>query len=113
MTYVDACICQNLSPFFFHCRRLQQKLSCTSTTTEEDEDSVTDTEPDRAADSGAADVVGGGLLARSRSHDLLGGGAGAGDHGQDLNADEREASDYERFSWRGSFESALMAADSR
>jgi synaptotagmin-like protein len=28
-------------------------------------------------------------------------------------AEEREASDYERFSWRGSFESALMAADSR
>ena len=27
--------------------------------------------------------------------------------------EEREASDYERFSWRGSFESALMAADSR
>lgn len=28
-------------------------------------------------------------------------------------SEEREASDYERFSWRGSFESALMAADSR
>jgi len=27
--------------------------------------------------------------------------------------DDREASDYEGFSWRGSFESALMAADSR
>lgn len=73
---------------------------------------MTDTEPERAADAVPAELVGG-VLARSRSHDLLGGGAGAGDHGQDLNADEREASDYERFSWRGSFESALMAADSR
>lgn len=31
-----------------------------------------------------------------------------------VESEERgEASDYERFSWRGSFESALMAADSR
>ena len=43
-------------------RRLQQKLSCTSTTTEEDEDSVTDTEPERAADAVPAvpaELVGG------------------------------------------------------
>ncbi|XP_024943527.1 uncharacterized protein LOC107270394 isoform X2 [Cephus cinctus] len=51
-------------------------------------------------------------LPRSKSHDPLlllnGHPAAAGQEGE-----EREASDYERFSWRGSFESALMAADSR
>ncbi|XP_075215985.1 bitesize isoform X2 [Lycorma delicatula] len=61
-------------------RRLQPKLSATSTT-EEEEDSMEDYSP----------------LPRSKSHDPL-----------------LEASDNERFSWRGSFESALMAgSDSR
>ncbi|KFB42702.1 hypothetical protein ZHAS_00010441 [Anopheles sinensis] len=65
------------------------------------------------------------LLPRSKSHDLLlgdqrsqgpyqyhSGSAGSGDM---VGMEERgEASDYERFSWRGSFESALLAnGDSR
>ncbi|XP_063995451.1 uncharacterized protein LOC135172888 [Diachasmimorpha longicaudata] len=52
-------------------------------------------------------------LPRSKSHDplLLINGHPAAAAGQE--GEEREASDYERFSWRGSFESALMAADSR
>lgn len=44
-----------------------------------------------------------GALARSRSHDILEAAASRGS----------VASDCERFSWRGSFESALLAADSR
>ncbi|XP_068631354.1 uncharacterized protein btsz isoform X2 [Battus philenor] len=44
-----------------------------------------------------------GALARSRSHDVLEATASRGS----------VASDCERFSWRGSFESALLAADSR
>lgn len=44
-----------------------------------------------------------GALARSRSHDVLEATASRGS----------VASDSERFSWRGSFESALLAADSR
>lgn len=44
-----------------------------------------------------------GALARSRSHDILEPTASRGS----------VASDCERFSWRGSFESALLAADSR
>ncbi|KOC63009.1 Synaptotagmin-like protein 5, partial [Habropoda laboriosa] len=52
-------------------------------------------------------------LPRSKSHDplLLINNHPAASTGQE--GEEREASDYERFSWRGSFESALMAADSR
>lgn len=52
-------------------------------------------------------------LPRSKSHDplLLINSHPAASAGQE--GEEREASDYERFSWRGSFESALMAADSR
>ncbi|XP_053977507.1 uncharacterized protein LOC128875706 isoform X1 [Hylaeus volcanicus] len=52
-------------------------------------------------------------LPRSKSHDplLLINNHPAVSTGQE--GEEREASDYERFSWRGSFESALMAADSR
>jgi synaptotagmin-like protein len=67
-----------------HHRRLQSKLSATSTT-EEEEDSTEDFSP----------------LPRSKSHDPL------------LEENKQEASDNERFSWRGSFESALMASDSR
>lgn len=44
-----------------------------------------------------------GALARSKSHDILEATASRGS----------VASDSERFSWRGSFESALLAADSR
>lgn len=52
-------------------------------------------------------------LPRSKSHDplLLINSHPAAIAGQE--GEEREASDYERFSWRGSFESTLMAADSR
>ncbi|XP_020287171.1 uncharacterized protein LOC109856376 [Pseudomyrmex gracilis] len=52
-------------------------------------------------------------LPRSKSHDplLLINSHPVASTGQE--GEEREASDYERFSWRGSFESALMAADSR
>ncbi|XP_017759117.1 PREDICTED: uncharacterized protein LOC108550033 isoform X2 [Eufriesea mexicana] len=52
-------------------------------------------------------------LPRSKSHDplLLINSHPTASTGQE--GEEREASDYERFSWRGSFESALMAADSR
>ncbi|XP_066600781.1 uncharacterized protein [Prorops nasuta] len=52
-------------------------------------------------------------LPRSKSHDplLLINNHPVASSGQE--GEEREASDYERFSWRGSFESALMAADSR
>ncbi|KAI4480563.1 hypothetical protein M0804_010116 [Polistes exclamans] len=52
-------------------------------------------------------------LPRSKSHDplLLINNHPSASTGQE--GEEREASDYERFSWRGSFESALMAADSR
>lgn len=65
-------------------RRLQPKLSTTSTT-EDEEDSIEDYSP----------------LPRSKSHDPL------------TEESRQEASDNERFSWRGSFESALMASDSR
>ncbi|XP_034950022.1 uncharacterized protein [Chelonus insularis] len=53
-------------------------------------------------------------LPRSKSHDpllLISGHPTTGVSGQE--SEERETSDYERFSWRGSFESALMATDSR
>lgn len=64
-------------------KRLTSKLSTTSTTEEEEEEE--DYTP----------------LPRSKSHDPL------------LEEGRQEASDNERFSWRGSFESALMASDSR
>ncbi|KAI8424220.1 hypothetical protein MSG28_002793 [Choristoneura fumiferana] len=56
---------------------------------------VPSTDDDSASEPGA--------LARSRSHDILEATASRGS----------VASDSERFSWRGSFESALLAADSR
>lgn len=66
-------------------RRLQPKLPTISTTTEE-EDSVEECSP----------------LPRSKSYDPL------------LEESRQETSDNERFSWRGSFESALMTgSDSR
>lgn len=99
----------------YHHRRFQQKLSSASTTTTEDDDSTSDSNLQdlTAVDD---DVAPYNLLPRSRSHDLLLGDARA--HHQSSSgvsdiAEEKEASDYERFSWRGSFESALMATDSR
>lgn len=100
----------------YHHRRLQQKLSSASTTTTEDDDSTSDSNIQdhlTALEDGMAQYN---LLPRSRSHDLLLGEARA--HHQSSSgvsdiAEEKEASDYERFSWRGSFESALMATDSR
>uniref|UniRef100_A0A1B6CS04 Synaptotagmin-like protein 5 n=2 Tax=Clastoptera arizonana TaxID=38151 RepID=A0A1B6CS04_9HEMI len=64
-------------------RRLQPKLS--TSTTEDEEDPMEDYS----------------MLPRSKSHDPL------------IEENRQEASDNERFSWRGSFESALMASDSR
>ncbi len=67
-------------------RRLQPKLPTISTTTEEEDDSVEERSP----------------LPRSKSYDPL------------LEESRQETSDNERFSWRGSFESALMTgSDSR
>ncbi|XP_034137326.1 uncharacterized protein LOC117589478 isoform X14 [Drosophila guanche] len=110
-----------------HHRRLQAKIS--ATTTEDEEDEVE--EQLRAMPIKQ-------LKLRSRSHDLLldgtgphthghahpsgvhhaagsaaGHGAAAG-HGDNAGEECGVASDYERFSWRGSFESALLAnGDSR
>lgn len=67
-------------------KRLTSKLSATSTTEEEEEE---EDDEDYTP------------LPRSKSHDPL------------LEEGRQEASDNERFSWRGSFESALMASDSR
>lgn len=97
-------------------RRLQQKLSSTSTTTTEDDDSTSDSNlPDKL--SGLEDPVSlYNLLPRSRSHDLLVGETrtlNQSNSGVSDIAEEREVSDCERFSWRGSFESALLATDSR
>jgi len=91
---------------YHHHRRLQAKLSAASTTT--DDDSHTDTEQS------GVELPG---LPRSKSHDLLlepgTRPTGVSSSMELTTSEEREASDYERFSWRGSFESALMAADSR
>ncbi|KAG5881599.1 Synaptotagmin-like protein 4, partial [Gonioctena quinquepunctata] len=94
-------------------RRLQHKLSSASSTTTEDD-----------CPEGGADHFGGfednltpyNLLPRSRSHDLLVSEARTlhqSSGGVSDIVEEREASDCERFSWRGSFESALLATDSR
>lgn len=96
-------------------RRLQQKLSNASTTTTEDDDSTSDSNIQEKLVS-LNDIGSCNLLPRSRSHDLLVGETK--NHHQsssgvsDIN-EERETSDCERFSWRGSFESALLATDSR
>nr|XP_023023057.1 uncharacterized protein LOC111511278 [Leptinotarsa decemlineata] len=94
-------------------RRLQHKLSSASSTTTEDD-----------CPEGSVDHFGGfeenltpyNLLPRSRSHDLLLSEAKTlhqSSGGVSDIVEEREASDCERFSWRGSFESALLATDSR
>ncbi|XP_011503250.1 PREDICTED: uncharacterized protein LOC105366490 [Ceratosolen solmsi marchali] len=83
-------------------RRYPHNRTPSSASTTEDDDST--------SDSASAPTY----LPRSKSHDpllLINGHAGA--TSMPPESEEREASDYERFSWRGSFESALMAADSR
>ncbi|KAL3277067.1 hypothetical protein HHI36_012428 [Cryptolaemus montrouzieri] len=94
-------------------RRLQQKLSnASSTTTDDDSTSDTNLQDTLSALENNLSYT---VLPRSKSHDLLMGETktlnqtGSGD----IIAEEREASDCERFSWRGSFESALLATDSR
>ncbi|KAJ8978321.1 hypothetical protein NQ317_015935 [Molorchus minor] len=95
-------------------RRLQHKISSASSTTTEDD----------YPDNNVQDTFGGfdekmtpyNLLPRSRSHDLLVGETRTLNQSSGQVSDiteEREASDCERFSWRGSFESALLATDSR
>lgn len=93
-------------------RRLYQKISSASTTT--DEDSTSDSNlHDNFLENNLSTYN---ILPRSRSHDILlsetknlhQSSSGVSDI-----AEERETSDCERFSWRGSFESALLASDSR
>ena len=80
-------------------RRLQAKISATTT---EDDDSTSESNFEDPMTHN---------LPRSKSHDLLLDGKPAPDA---MIGEEREASDYERFSWRGSFESALLTnCDSR
>lgn len=91
-------------------KKLQQKIS--ATTTDEDEDP----NPNDHFMEGSESYLN---LPRSKSHDLLLSGNRPQHHQSssgvsDIAAEEKEASDYERFSWRGSFESALLAnGDSR
>ncbi|KAF5300077.1 hypothetical protein FQA39_LY11269 [Lamprigera yunnana] len=96
-------------------RRIHPKLSNASSTTTEDDDSTSDNFSERLSNLDET-ISSYNLLPRSRSHDLLleetkmlhQSSSGVSDI-----AEERETSDYERYSWRGSFESALMATDSR
>ena len=83
-------------------RYSQHHRTPSSASTTEDDDSTSDSTNTPSSQ-----------LPRSKSHDplLLINGHPNPNTGQE--GEEREASDYERFSWRGSFESALMAADSR
>lgn len=88
-------------------RKLQQKISATTT---EDDDSTSENNTDKIDE-----FVN---LSRSKSHDLLLGETKVHhlkSSTSDIGGEERgEQSDYERFSWRGSFESALLAPnDSR
>jgi len=87
-------------------RYSQHHRTPSSASTTEDDDSTSDS--NNAPSSAHLQ------LPRSKSHDpllLINSHPAASTGGQE--GEEREASDYERFSWRGSFESALMAADSR
>lgn len=84
----------------YHHRRLQAKISATTT---EDDDSTSESNFEDPLTHN---------LPRSKSHDLLLGDAKPTPDA--MTGEEREASDYERFSWRGSFESALLTnCDSR
>ncbi|XP_012265813.2 uncharacterized protein LOC105691685 isoform X1 [Athalia rosae] len=83
-------------------RRYPHHRTPSSASTTEDDDSTSD----------SANTPAQHQLPRSKSHDpllLLNGHPATGYQ----EGEEREASDNERFSWRGSFESALMPADSR
>lgn len=88
-------------------RRLHAKISATTT---EDDDS---TNEGGAQEHGSGTILN---LPRSKSHDLLLGDPKPLHHmsssGVSDTVNEEKESDYERFSWRGSFESALLA-DSR
>ncbi|XP_044018054.1 probable serine/threonine-protein kinase DDB_G0282963 isoform X2 [Aphidius gifuensis] len=94
-----------------HWRRYSQhhhhRTPSSASTTEDDDTSDSTTTPSSSS------ITNQYQLPRSKSHDplLLINGQPAVNNVQE--GEEREASDYERFSWRGSFESALMAADSR
>ncbi|KAL0281038.1 UNVERIFIED_CONTAM: hypothetical protein PYX00_002154 [Menopon gallinae] len=101
-------------------KRISQKLSNVSSTTEE-ECGLTDESDYKAEETGNLPnppyftLLH--QLPRSKSHDLLleeakGKSLRSSSSGVSDIVEEKEASDYERFSWRGSFESALMA-DSR
>lgn len=94
-------------------KRLQQKISVTTTDDDDDDDDAP-----MQGTSGIGDTAMN--LPRSKSHDLLLSESKLPHHRSiggvsDTTAEEKEASDYDRFSWRGSFESALLAtnADSR
>lgn len=86
-------------------RRLQAKISATTT---EDDDSTNESK-----EHATGTILN---LPRSKSHDLLLGDPKPLHHmsssGVSDTVNEEKESDYERFSWRGSFESALLA-DSR
>lgn len=92
-------------------RKIQPKIS--ATTTEDDDDSTSDSNLEKNEGLGYIN------LPRSKSHDLLLSSSRLAHHQSssgvsDTAGEEKEASDYERFSWRGSFESALLAnGDSR
>lgn len=95
-------------------RRLQHKISSASSTTTEDD--CNDTSPHDTFGGFEEKMTPYNLLPRSRSHDLLVGETrtlNQSSGGVSDITEEREASDCERFSWRGSFESALLASDSR
>lgn len=105
-------------------KKLQQKISATTTDEDEPDDDYhhnlqqqQQTNANECAGENAESYLN---LPRSKSHDLLlGGSSNRLPHHQssggvsDMTAEEKEASDYERFSWRGSFESALANGDSR
>lgn len=106
--------CSNSPKTKHYHRRLHPKLSNASSTTTEDDDSTSDNNLTTLEDPSSIRACN--LLPRSKSHDLLLGetrNLHQSSSGVSDIAEEKEASDYERFSWRGSFESALMASDSR
>lgn len=93
-------------------KKLQQKISITTTDDDDDDDTIQSLNVNMLAKMES--------LPRSKSHDLLLSESKLPHHRSiggvsDTTAEEKEASDYDRISWRGSFESALLAtnADSR
>lgn len=96
-------------PSRHHHRRAHQGKISVTTTEDEDDDST-------SAESNFGESTTLKNLPRSKSHDLLldGNGSGSKPSQDHTMTEERDASDYERFSWRGSFESALLTTcDSR